>query len=390
MKNNWRDTFILWWGNRLGRGNHRGLLILLLVLGLLWACNPDDKKEEPKPDTDLITGTYAPEDYVLNIPRWMPPIPSTASNPLTKAGVALGRMLFYDPILSRDSSQSCASCHLQAKGFTDGLATSRGIRGQNGTRSAMPLVNLAYNTRGFFWDGRSVDLEGQALLPIEDHLEMDDTWDNVERKLRRHKDYPGQFRQAFGISRKTELTRDLVVKALSQFERTLISAYSRYDRVIWAKEDFPTDEEQRGLELFFIEYSRTQAHPGCSHCHFNPLFTDNNYHNNGLDNVPNLSAFKDLGRGKVTGLQSDNGRFRTPSLRNVALSAPYMHDGRFKTLEEVLENYSRGGHGVANEDANITGFPLSEQDKSDLIAFLKMLTDTSFVNNPAFSNPFKR
>lgn len=371
------------------RSNMRYTTLLLLALGL-WACNPDEKEEEPKPDTDLISGTYTPEEYALNIPKWMPAVPPNASNPLTKAGVALGRMLFYDPILSRDSSQSCASCHQQAKGFTDGLASSTGILGQNGVRSSMPLVNLAYNTRGFFWDGRSVTLEDQALVPIEDHREMDDTWANVERKLRRHKEYPGLFRQAFGISRKTELTKDLVVKAVSQFERTLISAYSRYDRVVWAKEDFPTDEEQRGLELFFIEYAGSQAHPGCSHCHFNPLFTDNNYHNNGLDNVPNLGAFKDLGRGKVTNIQSDNGRFRTPSLRNVALSAPYMHDGRFKNLEEVLENYSKGGHGVANEDANIVPFPLSAQDKSDLIAFLKMLTDTSFVNNPAFSNPFKR
>ncbi|HOY20177.1 MAG TPA: cytochrome-c peroxidase, partial [Haliscomenobacter sp.] len=239
----------------------RYTIIIWIGLSLL-ACNPDDKKEEPRPDTDLITGTYAPEDYPLNLPKWMPPLPATPGNTLTKAGVALGRMLFYDPILSRDSTQACATCHQQAKAFTDGLATSPGIRGQNGTRSAMPLVNLAYNTRGFFWDGRSVALEDQALLPIEDHLEMDDTWENVERKLRRHKDYPQQFRQAFGISRKTELTRDLVVKALSQFERTLISAYSRYDRVVWAKEDFPTDEEQRGLELFFIEYAGNIAHPG--------------------------------------------------------------------------------------------------------------------------------
>lgn len=363
--------------------------ILLVLLLTLLGCKPD-KNDDPKPDTDLISGNYAPEAYTISIPKWMPPLPATPANELTKGGVALGRMLFYDPILSRDSTQACATCHQQAMGFTDGLANSLGIRGQSSTRNSMPLVNLAYNTRGFFWDGRSVDLENQALLPIEDHLEMDDTWDNVERKLRRHKDYPIRFREAFGISRKTELTRDLVVKAISQFERTLISAQSRYDRIVWAKDDFPSDEEQRGLELFFIEYAGNQAHPGCSHCHFNPLFTDNNFHNNGLDAVPNLSAFKDLGRGKITSLLSDNGKFRTPSLRNVALSAPYMHDGRFKNLEEVLDNYSRGGHGVANEDPNIVPFLLTAQDKSDLIAFLKMLTDTSFVNNSAFSNPFKR
>ncbi len=364
-------------------------ITLVLATILVTACEKDKPGDQPKPDDGKLTSEYNPQTYEIRLPKWMPPLPTDASNPTMVDGVALGRMLFYDPILSRDSSQSCSSCHKQSLAFTDGQTFSTGIRGEKGKRNAMSIANLAYNLKGMFWDGRSNSLEAQALVPIEDHLEMDDTWENVEKKLRRSKRYPELFRKAFGISNKSEITRDLVTKSLGQFQRTIISSNSRYDKVVWAKEDFPTDEEQRGLELFFIELGRPIGHPGCSHCHFNPLFTDNNYHNNGLDKVANLAAFKDLGRGIVTNNQFDNGKFRTPTLRNIALTAPYMHDGRFKTLEEVLDHYSKGGHGVQNEDPNIQPFPLSAQEKADLIAFLKMLTDESFVTNVSFSNPFK-
>jgi len=369
----------------------RYLILIFWLVIMMGSCKEEKKgSTEIKPVDDSITGTFRPKPVTLDPPRWMPRAPVNLETPLTEEGIALGRMLFYDPILSRDSTLACAGCHKQELAFTDGRAFSPGIRGELGKRSAMSLANLIYNFQGMFWDGRSPNLEDQVHYPVLDHFEMDDTWDNIELKLRRNKSYPQLFLSAFGIYKKSLITRELVIKAIVQFERTLISANSRYDRLIWGKEDFPTDEEQRGLELFFFEYAQNLDHPGCSHCHFNPLFTDNNFHNNGIDSVPALSAFKDLGRFLATENISDLGRFRTPSLRNIELTAPYMHDGRFRTLEEVLDSYSKGGHGVSNEDPNIRKFTLKEQDKKDLISFLKMLTDTSFVKNPAFSNPFKR
>lgn len=392
----------MWWvqivktGKNMGHNKKLftyGIGLMMLTLLTLEGCN---KPEDPKPacsncseDDGTISGVYAPVDYVLILPDWMPSPNIPEDNPLTEAGVALGRQLFYDPILSADSSQSCSSCHIQSLAFTDGEQVSTGIRGLTGRRNAMSLVNLGYNARGFFWDGRSLSLEEQALDPIEDHLEMDNTWEEVEKDLRAHPEYPQRFRSAFGIDNKDQLTRDLVVKAIAQFERTLISYQSRYDNVIWERQGFPTDSEQRGIELFFIEENQSVAHPGCSHCHFNPHFTDHGFKNNGLDSVASLEAFNDLGRGGANNNIFDNGKFRVPSLRNVALTAPYMHDGRFNTLEEVLESYALGGHGVINEDPNIRPFSLSERDKQDLLNFLHMLTDSSFIDNPAFSNPFE-
>lgn len=340
-------------------------------------------------ENDLIEATYNPQSLTLDIPEWMPNPVIPPDNPMTMEGVSLGRMLFYDPILSSDSTMSCFSCHLQEQSFTDGKAVSQGVLGSNGTRSSMAIVNLAFNAKGFFWDGRAASLEAQALLPVEDHIELNENWDNVLEKLRRHEEYPVLFRKAFGIDRKSEMTKELAAKAIAQFERTMISANARYDKVIWKNEGWFTDSEERGKKLFFFEEAQSVDHPGCSHCHFDPLFTDNNYKNNGLDNVSSLEDFPDLGLGGVNNNFYDNGKFRVPGLRNIELTAPYMHDGRFQTLTDVLDNYSSGGHGVENEDPNIRPFPLDDQQKLDLIAFLNTLTDTSFINNPAFSNPFK-
>lgn len=367
------------------------IFLFAAIFLFIAACgnqDPGGDDCENCPVEEKITGDYNPTAYKLEVPSWMskPIIP--ADNTLTVEGVALGRRLFYDPILSLNGQMSCSTCHQQEKAFTDGTAFSLGVRGLPGKRSAMSLANLAFNANGFFWDGRAASLEDQALIPVEDHLEMNEDWANVEKKLQKHPEYPALFRKAFGIERKTELTKELVVKALAQFERTLISANSRFDRILQLNDGFLEDEEERGRRLFFFEPGDIM-HPGCSHCHFNPFYTDNNYQNNGLDSVTNLEAFKDLGRGMVTKNRFDNGKFRVPTLRNIELTAPYMHDGRFKTLEEVLENYSKGGHKVENESANIAPFPLTEQNKRDLISFLKTLTDTSFVHNPAFSNPFK-
>lgn len=368
------------------------ILSLLALAGALAlaACNDDGPTGCDCTEDELIEAPYNPQPYELVYPERFPRPILPEDNPLTDEGIALGRNLFYDPILSSDSTLSCGTCHNPRLSFTDGQATSLGVLGLRGRRSSMSLANLAFNANGFFWDGRSATLEEQALLPIEDHLEMNETWENVEEKLRRHPQYPALFRKAFGIERKSEITRELAAKAIAQFERTLVSYNSRFDKIVWEQQGWPTDSEQRGRDLFFVEFAgNTQDHPGCSHCHGSALFTENRYFNNGISDVDGLEGFPDKGLGEVTGNIYDNGKFRAPSLRNIELTAPYMHDGRFNTLEEVLGHYASGGHGVINEDANIQPFTLTEQDKQDLIAFLKMLTDTTFVNKPEFQNPFE-
>ena len=363
---------------------------ILLIIGIL-GCKKDDPSCTDCPTDQIIGGDYNPQSFTINVPDWLEQSPIVpADNPMTVEGVDLGRHLFYDPILSSDSTRSCASCHQLDKAFSDGAAVSFGVLGIPGTRSSMPLFNLAFNNNGFFWDGRVATLEEQALLPVEDHIELNENWDNVIEKFVRHPDYPKMFRAAFGIDRTSEITKELAVKAIAQFERSIVSLDSREDQITRFNNGWPTAAEKRGRALFFIEPStQDDNHPGCSHCHMGFNLTDNAYKNNGLDNVSDLQDFPDLGLGGFTNNVFENGKFRVPSLRNIALTAPYMHDGRFSTLEEVLDHYASGGHGVENEDPNIRPFPLSEQDKSDLIAFMNMLTDTAFVNNPVYKNPFE-
>ncbi len=362
-----------------------GIILWSIQLLTVVAC----QKEAVTEESDLILGgEYEFVAYDLELPANYPPPHLPDDNPLSVAGVELGRRLFYDPILSADSTQSCSSCHQQQKAFTDGLRVSTGILGLQGIRNSMSLVNLAYNVNGFFWDGRSASLEEQALVPVEDHLEMNNTWEEVEDRLRRHPEYPVRFKEAFGVDRYGQINRDLVVKAIAQFERTLITTNSLYDRIL-RNEVFPPADVERGRRLFIIEpTNQSENHPGCSHCHGAPLMTTNRFFNNGLDKVDDLAGFSDLGLGGVTGNAFDNGKFRAPSLRNIALTAPYMHDGRFQTLDEVLDHYSSGGHGVLNEDPNIQPFTLTPQEREDLKAFLHALTDSTFITNPAFANPF--
>lgn len=366
------------------------ICLFFSLVFLAAACKEDDDENvgcTNCPDDDLIDVSYDPQEYVLEIPEWLPDPIIPEDNPMTVEGVMLGRQLFYEKKLSQDGSMSCGSCHLQEKAFTDGEATSVGVLGMNGSRSSMSIVNLVFNTNGFFWDGRVASLEEQALLPIEDHLEFNENWDNVMDKLRADENYPTQFRKAFGIERKSEMTKELAAKAIAQFERTIISGNSRFDQIVEQNIGWPTDAELRGQQLFFFELSQDLDHPGCSHCHFNPLYTDNEYKNNGLDAVEEMEDFEDPGLGGVNGNIFDYGKFRVPTLRNIEHTAPYMHDGRLATLEDVLDEYSSGGHGVINEDPNIQSFTLSDQDKQDLIAFLKMLSDEDLLTNPAFSDP---
>lgn len=328
---------------------------------------------------------YAPTPSALEIPKLFeeniisPVIPN--NNPQTIEGVALGKKLFFDPILSGNNTQACADCHSPKNAFTDTSRFSDGIDGSLGTRNSMPLFNLAWNyDELFFWDGKSFSLEHQAFIPVTDPLEMKSTWADVTQKLQQHADYPNLFQQAFGIS---QIDSTLVTKAIAQFERTLISANSKFDRFLLGEAEL-SPEEQNGFNVFMDE-----ARGDCFHCHGsdkNPLWTDNAFHNNGLD-----ETFTDLGLGTVTGDPADNGKFRSPSLRNLEFTAPYMHDGRFSTLEEVINHYSEGLKNSSTIDPLMKkvvqgGVGLTEKDKADLKAFLLTLSDYEFVNNPSFSN----
>jgi cytochrome c peroxidase len=371
---------------------------LFISVVLVQSCHPDETPiTNPGDLTDI---PFAPQPYTIIKPDHFPEVPVPDSNRMTLEGVQLGRMLFYDPILSADSSQSCSSCHLPQGSFTDNYAVSVGIDGISGRRSSMSLLNVGYVTNGLFWDGRVQSLEQQALMPVEDPIEMHNKWQSVIAKLKTHPVYPAMFRKAFGITDRDLITKELAAKAMAQFERILVSSgKSKFDEFQRGNPDVFDDEELDGKLMFFDEgkdYNLPDAQ--CFHCHGGITLTGNQYFNNGLDDVASLDAFADLGRGAVTGNRNDKGKFRSPTLRNIAMSAPYMHDGRFQTLEEAVAQYADNGFGVENEDIFIgqMGFPLgngqysgfSEYHKKALVKFLHALTDTTFVNNPDIKNPF--
>ncbi len=310
-----------------------------------------------------------------------PSVPT--NNPQTLEGIALGRKLFYEPLLSNDGTQACANCHLAENSFTDPNRFSTGITGEMGTRNAMPIVNLAWNFQNrFLWDGGASSLEDQVDDPIENPIEMNNTWPNVVATLQATSDYPNLFEQAFGTP---VITREFVVRAIAQFERTLISGNSRFDQYLLGDNNAVTAQEINGFNVFMDE-----NRGDCFHCHgneFNPLWTNNAFHNNGLD-----SSFEDLGLGGFTGDPLDYGKFKSPSLRNLAYTAPYMHDGRFATLDEVINHYSEGlvySNTIDPLMKNIAegGAQLTDSDKADLKAFLLSLSEPEFTTNPAFLNP---
>ncbi|MBL9133604.1 MAG: cytochrome C peroxidase [Verrucomicrobiaceae bacterium] len=292
---------------------------------------------------------------------------------MTEAGVELGRRLFHDTRLSVNGTQSCASCHDQKLAFADARRFSLGAQQQVGKRNAMPLFNLAWGT-SFFWDGRAATLREQVLMPIQDHAEMNETLPNVIAKLGNER---AAFQKAFGTP---EITADRVAAALEQFLLTLISQDSKYDRAARKVAEL-TESEKRGLQLFVTEFDpkRNLRGADCFHCHGGTLFVSSPFANNGLELAPD-----DIGRMAVTKNAADRGKFKVPSLRNVALTAPYMHDGRFSTLEEVVEHYSSGVRRGDTLDPNLakhpeTGIQLSATEKADLVAFLKTLTDETFT-----------
>ena len=319
--------------------------------------------------------------FALRISERLPKVQMPPDNPLTQEGVELGRRLFHETKLSRNAGQSCASCHDRAKSFTDGRLSSVGAEGQTGRRNAMPLVNLAW-AREFFWDGRAKSIREQVLLPIQDAHEMNESLERVLAKLAATSDYALLFRRAFGSE---EITSQKVALALEQYLLTLISQESKFDRVARNLATL-TPEEQRGLQLFVTENDPKRGLRGadCFHCHGGNLFSNQQFMNNGLE-----ERAGDLGRMEVTHLDSDQGKFKVPTLRNVALTAPYMHDGRFATLEQVVEHYNSGVRRSRTLDPNLAKHPeaglgLSSEDKAALVAFLRTLTDEQFVaDSPA-------
>ena len=283
----------------------------------------------PSQDTTLAHNATA---YRLNISERLPRVTLPRDNPLTVEGVALGRRLFHETRLSKGNAQSCATCHEAARAFTDGQPYSTGASGAQGRRNAMPLMNLAWAQK-FFWDGRAKSLREQVLMPIQDAHEMNEKLESAVAKLRDDAAYGGQFRAAFGNDR---ITAERVGLALEQFLLTLVSQESKFDRAA-RKLTQLTSQEQRGLELFVTEHDPARGLRGadCFHCHGGNLFSNHQFMNNGLE-----ERAGDAGRKEVTGLENDRGKFKVPTLRNVALTAPYMHDGRFSTLEEVVEHYN--------------------------------------------------
>lgn len=353
------------------------LLGCICLVVLVSAC-----KKEPK--------VYETTPYSLDIPSHFPDMPIPADNPMTVEGVALGRKLFYEKRLSLDNTIACASCHAPTKGFSDDRKFSLGVNGTVGRRQSMALVNLGWQ-QFFFWDGQAKTLEEQILQPVPDPTEMHLQWKDAQKRLENDLEYKRLFVKAFGTQ---FIDSTYVAKAIAQFLRTMISANSKYDVMYkYANNIQLTSSEYQIYQTVSIQewagYDLFQSLNGadCFHCHNGALMQVQRYSNNGLD-----ATFTDLGRGAVTGYTSDNGTFKIPSLRNIEYTAPYMHDGRFNTLDEVINHYSHQIKISPTIDPMIEfafqgGVQLDANEKSLLKAFLLTMTDHSFFTNPAFSDP---
>jgi len=322
--------------------------------------------------------TPASNPYAFTKPANFPDAVYTfENNEVTREGFELGRALFYDPILSADSTIACANCHQQVRAFSDPVHRfSKGVNDIEGVRNAPAIQNMAFQTH-FFWDGGVKHLDFVPINAITSELEMAEKLAHVVEKIQRSKTYPENFNRAFGAS---EITSQRMLFALSQFMSVMISSNSRYDHDVRSEGEVLSTEELEGLALFKNK---------CSSCHATDLFTDGSFRNNGLD-----AEFKlDSGRAHITELAKDKGKFNVPGLRNAELTSPYMHDGRFKTLKQVLDHYSNGVNDSETLDPLLkqgtsTGIALSEDEKIKIIAFIIALTDKTFIEDKRFSNPF--
>jgi cytochrome c peroxidase len=326
---------------------------------------------------ERVNRDWPPDSVKFTVPSNFPlPVYDFKDNPVTDNGFKLGRTLFYDPILSKDKSIACANCHQSFAAFANlDHAVSHGVDDCQGTRNAPPLFNLAWQ-KEFMWDGGVHHIEVSPLNALTNPCEMANDLNSITCRLQKTDNYPMLFEAAFGSN---QITSQKLLRALAQFTSMLVSANSKYDKFIRHEQggDF-TAEEYEGYSLF-------KQH--CSNCHKEPLFTDLSYRSNGLDVIPD-----DIGRDSITHVASDKGKFRVPSLRNIELTSPYMHDGRFTTLEQVLEHYNSGVKNTSNLDPilhrdGVYGIKLNAGEQARLILFLKTLTDRDFVNDKRFQAP---
>lgn len=355
----------------------RYLLLIFVIIGIGYSCKKDKVG-------------FVATPYDLKIPSHFPDMEIPFDNPMTVEGVSLGRKLFYEKRLSGDNSISCATCHAPANAFSDPNQFSTGIDGIQGNRNSMALINLGWNSF-FFWDGRAKSLEEQIIQPVINPIEMHDTWKNVVDKLKNDNQYKDMFFRAFSSS---EIDSVKAAKAIAQFIRTMISGSSKYDVMYKYENGLPLSDEEMSLyttvtasEIAGYDLFKSLNGADCFHCHNGPLMQVEKFSNNGLD-----VTFIDNGRGLITGNPSDNGKFKVPTLRNIAFSAPYMHDGRFATLDDVIDHYSHGIQMSSTIDpliefASQGGTQLDPQEKSLLKQFLLTLSDESFINNPDFKEP---
>lgn len=354
-----------------------GLLISVGLFGLAVACQTKPAVE-PTPGPAATSGgvQYKATPVALRRPANFPDVQyALANNPLTEEGIALGKALFYDPALSRDSSVSCGFCHQQFAGFAHSdHALSHGIGGKFGTRNVPSLQNAAWGQE-FFWDGGVTNLDVLFMAPIQNPVEMDLTFSTALSRVQNSAKYPPMFKAVFGSDTVTTVR---FLKAISQFVLTLVSADSRYDKYVRNEAGGTlTADELAGLSLFQQK---------CATCHATDVFTDQSYRNNGLPVAP----INDQGRYLITRNDADRLKFKVPSLRNVERTFPYMHDGRFQTLDQVLNQYTNGVTDSPSLDPLLKkdgklGIALTATEKTQLIAFLKTLTDNTFLNNRAFA-----
>lgn len=342
------------------------VILIVVIVGLaVWYYRAQQAPPPAKPIGAVVE---------IKAPLGLPPVPIPEDNPPTAETIALGRKLYYDPILSVDNTVSCASCHHPDFGFSDGKPVSQGVGGKTGTRNAPTVINAAYFTSQF-WDGRTPSLEKQAEGPVQNPIEMADTLEGVERKLRANATYREEFRRAFGTDR---ITYEMVEKAIAAFERTVLAGNSPFDRWHYGgDQEAVSDSVKRGFEVF-----RNPRKGNCAACHTvgenYALFTDNKFHNLGVGVTTTKTGeaeFADLGRYEVIQREADKGAFKTPSLRNIAQTAPYMHDGSLATLKDVIDFYIGGGNSNPHLDPEVHVLDfLTGQERDDLLAFLESLT----------------
>ncbi|WP_024768557.1 cytochrome-c peroxidase [Aquimarina macrocephali] len=343
------------------------LLSYIAIILIGTACSSDKDNYVPIENKKLE----------FTIPANFPdPTYDIALNPPTEKGFELGKKLFYDGRLASDGVISCGFCHIQDFAFTHHThIVSHGVGGALGTRNAQPLHNMAF-MKEFTWDGAAIHLDLQPIIPITAEVEMNETFNGILKKLEEQPEYVKLFAEAFEDQK---INSDNMLKAISQFMIMMISANTKYDKIERNEGSVFTVEEAAGFELFKTK---------CASCHKGTLFTDQSYRNNGLPIDP---LYNDIGRNRVTGLTEDMQKFKVPSLRNIELTFPYMHDGRLKTLDDVLNHYSDGMvdsetlDPILKDQNGALGIPMTAEEKQQIIAFLKTLTDDDFVNDTRFS-----